>query len=99
MDIVFGPEVALANTHYGLLFADRFSWMTYIYLLQNLTSDIVRQLDCYFAHLGFQPKRLISDFDTKLIGGKARDHLNQLGIHVNVAPASCQDCNGLAEHH
>jgi hypothetical protein len=99
MDIVFGPEAALANTHYGLLLTDRFSRMTYIYLLQNLTSDIVRQLDCFFAHLGFRPKRLISDFDTKLIGGKARDHLNRLGIHVNAAPASRQDCNGLAERH
>ncbi len=25
MDIIFGPEVALANVHYGLLFTDRYS--------------------------------------------------------------------------
>ena len=25
MDIVFGPEVAIGNVHYGLLFTDRFS--------------------------------------------------------------------------
>jgi len=78
MDIVFGPEVALANVHYGLLFTDRFSRMTYLYPLQNLTSDIPKQLDAFFAHLGFLPKRLISDFDLKLIGGKSREHLNQL---------------------
>jgi hypothetical protein len=35
----------------------------------------------------------------KLIGGKARDHLNQLLVHVNAAPALCQDCNGLVERH
>jgi len=99
MDIAFGPKVALANVHYGLLFTDRFSCMTYIYPLQNLTSDIVKQLDSFFAHLGFVPKQLISDFDTKLIGGKARDHLNQLCIHVNAAPATPQDRNGLAEWH
>jgi hypothetical protein len=71
MDIVFGVEVALSNTHYGLIFVDRFSRMTYMYPLQNLTTDIIKQLDAFFAHLGFLPKRLVSDFDTKLIGGKA----------------------------
>jgi len=99
MDIVFGPEVALANVHYGLLFTDRFSRMTSLYPLQNLTSDIPKQLDAFFAHLGFLPKRLISDFDLKLTGGKSRDHLNQLHIHVNAAPAYRQDRNGLAERH
>lgn len=99
MDIVFAPEVALANTHYGLIFTDRYSQMTYMYPLQNLTTDIIKQLDCFFAHLGCLPKRLITDFDTKLIGGKARDHLNRLKIHVNTAAAFRQDKNGLAERH
>jgi hypothetical protein len=45
------------------------------------------------------PRRLISDFDLKLIGGKAQDHLNQLLVHVNAAPASRQDRNGLAKCH
>jgi len=94
MDIVFGPEVALANVHYGLLFTDRFSRMTSLYPLQNLTSDIPKQLDAFFAHLGFLPKRLISDFDLKLTGGKSRDHLNQLHIHVNAAPAYRLQLNG-----
>jgi len=99
MDIVFGPEVSLGNIHYGLLFIDRYSRMTYIYPLQNLTSDIVKQLQAFFAHLGTHPKRLISDFDTKLIGGRAREFLNSLQIHVNAAPANCQDKNGLVERH
>jgi len=99
MDIVFGPDVSLGNIHYGLLFTDRFSRMTYIYPLQNLTTDIRRQLESFFAHLGFIPKRLVTDFDTKLIGGKAREYLNSLLIHVNAAPAHRQDKNGLAERH
>jgi hypothetical protein len=56
-------------------------------------------MEAFFAHLGFYPKRLISDFDTKLIGGKAREYLNSLKIHVNAAPAYRQDKNGLAERH
>jgi hypothetical protein len=99
MDIIFGTDVAVGNIHYGLLFTDHFSRMTYLYPLQKLTSDIPRQLEAFFAHIGLVPKRLISNFDLKLIGGKASDYLNQLLIHVNAAPAYRQDKNGLAERH
>jgi hypothetical protein len=99
MDIVFGPDIAIGNVHYGLLFTDRYSCMTYLYPLQNLTTDIRKQLESFFAHLGFTPQRLITDFDTKLIGGKAREYLNSLANHVNAAPSNCQDHNGLAERH
>jgi len=44
-------------------------------------------------------KHLVTDFDLKLIGGKARDYLNSLLIHVNAAPSYRQDKNGLAECH
>ncbi len=73
--------------------------MTYLYPLQNLTTDIQRQLESFFAHIRLIPKRLISDFDIKLIGGKARDYLNNLLIHVNAEPPYYQDKNGLAECH
>ncbi len=99
MDIVFGPEISIGSIHYGLIFSDCFSHMTYIYPLQNLTSDISKQLQAFFAHSGIIPKRLISDFDTKLIGGKAQDYLNSLLIHVYAAPAFCQEKNGLIERH
>jgi len=99
MDIIFGPEVSIGNIDYGLLFTNRFSRMTYLYPLQNLTSDIPKQLEAFFAHIGVVPKCLISDFDLKLIGGKAREYLNQLLIHVNDAPGYRQDKNGLAKRH
>jgi hypothetical protein len=98
-DIVFGPEVAIGNVHYGLLFTDCYSRMNYMYPLQNLTSDIKKQFETFFAHIGFSPRHLITDFDLKLVGGKAREYLNSLLIHVNAAPASRQDHNGLAERH
>jgi len=56
MDIVFGPEISLGNIHYGLLFMDGYSRMTYTHPLLNLTSDIHKQLEVLFAHLGFHPK-------------------------------------------
>jgi hypothetical protein len=59
MDIVFGPDIALGNVYYGLLFTDRYSRMTYIYPLQNIISDIKQQMEAFFAHLGMCPKRII----------------------------------------
>ncbi len=87
MDIVFGPDISVGNIHYGMIFTDRYSRMTYLYPLQNLTSDVRKQLESFFAHLGFSPKRLISDFDTKLIGGQAREYLNSISLYspLNIA--------------
>ena len=45
------------------------------------------------------PKCIISDFDLKLVGGRARRYLNSLLVHVNAAPSHHQDKNGLAERH
>jgi len=84
MDIIFGPEISIGNVHYGIIFTDRHSRMTYIYPLSNLTSEIPRQLQAFFAHIGQTPKRLITDFDLKLIGGKARDYLNGLLIQIKM---------------
>jgi hypothetical protein len=50
---------------------------------------IQKRLEFFFAHIGYYPKCLILDFDTKLIGGKARKNLNTLKIHMNAAPAYC----------
>jgi hypothetical protein len=87
IDIIFGPEVSIGNIHYGLLCVDHHSRMTYMHPLQNLTSDIPKQLQSFFAHIGIIPKRILSDFDLKLIGGKAREYLNSLCVHVNATPS------------
>jgi len=99
VDSIFGPEIAAGNIHVSLLFRDRFSRMTYLYPLQNLTSDIPKQMQAFFAHIRSPPGHLISDFVLKMIGGKAREFLNSLLIHVNAAPSYCQDKNGLVEFH
>jgi hypothetical protein len=99
IDIIFGPEISIGNIHYGLLFTNRFSRMTYLYPLHNLITEIKKQMESFFAHIGIVPKRIVSDFDTKLIGGLAREYLNSLLIHVNAAPSNRQDKNGLAERH
>jgi hypothetical protein len=73
----FGPEISVGNVHSGLICVDRYSWMTYIYPLKKLTTDIQKQLELFFCHLGLLPHQIITDFDLKLIGGKAREYLNR----------------------
>ena len=99
VDIVFGPGISVGNIHYGLICVDRYSRMTYIYPLKNLTSDIQKQLELFFSHIGIIPRRVVTDFDLKLIGGKARDYFNSMLAHVNAAPPYRQDKNGLSERH
>jgi hypothetical protein len=53
IDIFFGPEVAIGNIYYGLSFTDRFSRMNYLYPLQNLTSDIKKQIEAFLLILDF----------------------------------------------
>jgi hypothetical protein len=65
----------------------------------NLTTDIPKQLEAFFAHIGNIQCHLLSDFDVKLIRGKAWEYLNSLLVHVHAAPSYCQDKNGLAECH
>jgi hypothetical protein len=73
--------------------------MIYLYPLQNLSGDIQKQLESFFSHIGIVPKRFFTDFDLKLVGGKARAYLNSLLVHVNAAPSYRQDKNSLAECH
>jgi len=58
MDIVFGPEVSIENVHYGLLFVDHFSRMSYVYPLQNLRQDIKKQLESFLLILALFPNAL-----------------------------------------
>jgi hypothetical protein len=99
LDIVFGPDIAIGYIHYGLLCIDHYSLMSYLYPLQNLAGDIQKRLEFFFAHIGIIPKCIITDFDLKLVGGKAREYLKSLPVHVNVAPSYRQDKNCLAERH
>jgi hypothetical protein len=73
--------------------------MTHIYPLRNLTSDIQKQLELFFSHIGIIPQRVVTDFGLKLIGGKARDYFNSMLAHVNAAPPYRQEKNGLSERH
>jgi len=93
-------------THFGdVIHMDIVFWSSYFcgkHALWSLIHGLLQLHDLYLPcpkSLDFSPKRLIRDFDTKLIGGNAREFLNSLSIHVNAAPAYRQDKNGLAKRH
>ena len=74
MDIVFGDCLSLGFFCYALILilvdvATRYCW---IYGLTSLTSNhIIAALEAFRSDANGVPKKFHSDFDTKLIGGKA----------------------------
>ena len=98
MDIIFGDCVALGGYRYALLLVDvstRYCWRCG---LSSLTSKhIITALEAFRTDANGIPKKFHSDFDKKLIGGKALKWIRQQKSRVIAAPAGRQSSNGLAE--
>jgi hypothetical protein len=98
MDIVFGDCLSLGGFRYALLLVDvatRYSW---IFGMQTLTSnEIIQCFEDFKVDAGSVPKVFHSDFDQKLIGGKALRWLKQESCRVIAAPSNRQSSNGLVE--
>ena len=72
MDIVFGDCLGLGGFRYALLLVDVATRYCWVYGMQALTSnEIISCLEQFAAAAGSNPKCFHSDFDKKLIGGKA----------------------------
>ena len=98
MDIIFGDCVGLGGFRYAILLVDvatRYSWM---YGIKTLTSyQIIATFEAFRADAGKLPKKFHSDFDRKLIGGKALKWILENKSKIIAAPAGRQSSNGLAE--
>jgi hypothetical protein len=99
MDIVYGDCLALGGYRYALLLVDvatRYSW---IFGLQALTSnEIISALEDFRSLCsGRVPKLFHSDFDQKLIGGKALRWIKEASSRLIAAPSNRQSSNGLVE--
>jgi len=72
MDIVFGDCLALGGFRYALLLVDVATIYCWIYGMQSLTSNhVIDALEAFRVDAGGMPCTFHSDFDKKLIGGKA----------------------------
>ena len=98
LDIVFGDSVGLHGFRYALLIVDVATRYCWIYGLTSLTgSHIVDALIKFHVDAGSLPRRFHSDFDKKLIGGKALRYILANQSSIIAAPAGRQSSNGLVE--
>eukprot|EP00804_Cyclotella_cryptica_P023772 CCRYP_011153-RA/>CCRYP_011153-RA protein AED:0.32 eAED:0.22 QI:0/0/0/1/1/1/2/0/951 len=98
MDIVFGNCLSLGGFRYAILLVDVATRYTWIYCLQTLTSNkIVTVLQDFCSDANGLPKTFHSDFDQKLIGGKALRWIKQNSSGLIATPSNRQSSNGLVE--
>lgn len=99
MDIVFGSKTAIGGIKYGLFLIDRATRYKIILPLKNLKTDIPTVLLKLKHTLHIFPKRIITDYDHKLIGDKIQHFLidNHIDCKIEAAPPKRQNQNGLSE--
>jgi hypothetical protein len=99
MDIVFGDCMALGGFRYALILVDVATRYTWLYGLTSLSStDIINALSSFQSAMdGRMPRKFHTDFDKKLMGGKALRWIHANKSKVIAAPARRQSSNGLVE--
>eukprot|EP00956_Cyclotella_meneghiniana_P015761 scaffold24459_cov75-Cyclotella_meneghiniana.AAC.2 len=98
MDIVFGDCLGLGGYRYALLLVDVATRYCWVYGMQALTSnEIISCFEQFVTAAGDVPKCFHSDFDKKLIGGKALRWIQEHKSRVIASPSQRQSSNGLVE--
>jgi hypothetical protein len=98
LDIVFGDCLALGGYRYALVLVDVATRYCWVFGMQALTSnEIISALNSFTSLAGMVPRCFHSDFDQKLIGGKARKWILESGSGIIAAPSNRQSSNGLVE--
>jgi len=98
MDIMCGHCLALGGYCYGLLLVDVATCYSWFYGLASLAAGaIIGALKEFKADVGGVPRRFHSDFDNKLIGGRALKWILSNSNNIIPAPAKFQSSNGLVE--
>ena len=98
MDIVFGDCLALGGYRYALILVDVATRYCWIYGMTSVSgSHVVAALENFRADAGGVPLTFHSDFDKKLIGGKALRWIHKNKSRVIAANAGRQSSNGLVE--
>jgi hypothetical protein len=90
--------MGLGGYRYGLLLVDVATRYTWFYGMQALTSnEIINCLVQFQVAAGGVHKTFHSDFDKKLIGGKALRWINDSKSQIIASPLNWQSSNGLVE--
>ena len=97
VDIGYGCSAGIAGVKYALFIVDRATRYKYIYSIKSLETDIVPAFQAIVKDMGFAPRKIITDFDYKLMGKKVTDYFTPLGTTLECAPPRHQHKNGLVE--
>eukprot|EP00957_Ditylum_brightwellii_P115106 8778697-Ditylum_brightwellii.AAC.1 len=98
-DIGYSCKQGLGGVKYSLMFVDRVTRHGLIYPLQNLITDLIKVAKQLVVDIGFALKKIVANFDMKLIGGAFKDFFTEKGTMVKGAPPRHQHQNGLVERH
>ena len=99
IDIGYGPTVGIGGVKYTLMCIDRATKMRKIYGLKNLKGSLLEAMQQFILDCGSPPRRLRTDFDSKLFGGRIGKLLKKHNIDIKSAPPYRQHQNGLLERH
>ena len=97
VDIGYGCSAGIGGIKYALFVVDRATRYKYIYPIRSLTDDILPAFQSLVKDMGFAPKKIITDFDSKLFGQSIQSYFTPLGTTIESAPPRMQHKNGLVE--
>ena len=97
IDIGYGCSSGLGGVKYALFAVDRATRHRYIYPISSLAEDTLPSFHNLLMDLGQVPRRIITDFDHKLMGKTVRNYLQEKGCILESAPPKHQHQNGLVE--
>ena len=95
-DILYGSETSIKGFRYALYIIDKATRFKFVYGLKSLR-DILPVFKRFCADIGFVPKELRTDFDTKLMGAQMQSFMNHHGSVISSVPAGKQRSNGICE--
>ena len=108
MDIICGTVTAIEGYRYALFIVDRATRSRFILPMKVLKNDLLPILQKFCNDIGMKPKRILTDFDHRLMGQKVLDMFTStdgeciietvnLPPQIEAAPPNKQNQNGLAE--
>ena len=96
-DIGYGCNAGLSGIRYALFVVDRATRYKYVYPIKSLKDDILPAFQSLVKDMGFAPKKIMTDFDHKLMGESVELYFTPLGTTIESAPPKHQHKNGLVE--
>ena len=95
IDIGYGCNYGLNGVKYALFIVDRATRFKYIYPIKSLQDDVLAGFQSLVRDMGFTPRKIMTDFDHKLLGSKIQDFFRPLHTKIESDPPRMQHKNCL----